>query len=348
MSRLTLKSFHSVKGGVGKSTLATLSALQIAHAHRDERVVLIDMDLTGTSLSDVLPLRAPSWDTAPDIVPLDLPPNGQWRSVEDSREAIRGRGDAENPTLCRAPFLNDYLLYSPVDGSTDADPRGLFWRLEPSPENLFVLPSSALPRDLDRILPVIFDEHQSAFLEARLETLIARILVAGDDGDADAEALRPLHVVLDVPPTIPGLSRAVLSVVLRLTEPGGVQQLADNGGTPRVLGEVATRRGAVFVVVSEDLQDLRAAARWLRLTTDERVRVVVNRSQQRDQDSLREFLKVRLGGGIDPDAPMDARFDEWAPQFGRAIQVPDEDAFKIFRSDDGPAATPALPWVEDV
>lgn len=42
-------SFHSVKGGVGKSTLSTFLALGLARRHPEAQVVLIDLDLTGMS-----------------------------------------------------------------------------------------------------------------------------------------------------------------------------------------------------------------------------------------------------------------------------------------------------------
>ncbi len=220
MSRLVLRSFHSVKGGVGKSTLATKSAVQLAEDHPEGRVLLVDMDLTGTSLADVLQLRAPRWvQGGGENVPLHEASTDHW-DVNESRQAVRRRDQAEDPTLRYVAFLNDYLLYQPHDGITDANPSGMFWMLEGGPENLGVLPSSALPGDLQRILPVIFDEHQSAFLEARLETLLARVL--RDDEDDDTGELRDLYVVFDVPPAVPGLSRAVLSAVLRITAPRAV------------------------------------------------------------------------------------------------------------------------------
>lgn len=344
--RLVLRSFHSVKGGVGKSTLATVSAIQLAHAHPEARVLLIDMDLTGTSLADVLPLRAPSWKEPADPVRLESEPDADLLSVEASRKGIRRREDCDqDPYLRHVPFLNDYLLYAPPDGQTDADPRGLFWRLASAPENLAVVPSSALPRDLQRILPVIFDEHQSAFLEARLEALIARVLRI--DEDEDTQELRDLCVVIDVPPTLPGLSRAVLSVVLRLTAPDHVAALVDDGQSPPVFKQLGERDGMSFVVASEDFQDLRAAARWLRLADDPRLRLIVNRSPAQGEDALRDYLQDQFGGGASL-AAGNARADDWAPQFRNAIWIGDRTDFVFFRTDEGPSVTTApFSWLEE-
>jgi len=334
VSVLALYSFHSVKGGVGKSTLATLNALQLAKKHPDARVLLVDMDLTGTSLADVLPLQAPRV-SEDNVLALDSAA-AEWCSVDDTRAAVRRRGDEVDPRQRHVAFLNDYLLFAPLDGSLDADPRSLFWKYNGAPKNLDVLPSSALPRDLQRILPVIFDEHQSAFLEARLETLISRVL-SSDRNEAD-ETLRDLHVVLDVPPTIPGLSRAVLSAVMRLSARDGVVDLADNRPTDRVFQDIETRRGRAFVVTSRDLQDLRAAARWLRATTDDRVRVIVNRSDEGSAVQMRDELRDALGGaptGSVLDAPTEsADASDWAPQFASAIWVPNNPSLRIFRAED--------------
>lgn len=46
---LRCTSFHSVKGGVGKSTLSTALACTLARRHPEDPVVLIDMDLKGGS-----------------------------------------------------------------------------------------------------------------------------------------------------------------------------------------------------------------------------------------------------------------------------------------------------------
>lgn len=270
--RLRCYSFHSVKGGVGKSTLSVVTAVALATENPNARVVLVDMDLTGTSLADVLPLEAPSWRGvgARDRIDLRKAPDGSLGSVEAQRR-IEERGDtpAEAGAI-GVPFLNDYLLFTPPgwEADKDAPPRAISWRLPAGPGNLSVMPSSALPRDLVKALPVIYDEEHAAFLEARLEYLLAALL--GEGGD--------VFVVFDTPPTIPGLSRSVLSLALRLARHPKTP-LSDDGFMPKALREAEIVWDALLVA-TQDFQDVRAAARWLDLVRPDDpdvLRLVVNR-----------------------------------------------------------------------
>jgi NUBPL iron-transfer P-loop NTPase len=276
--RLHCYSFHSVKGGVGKSTLATLLASGLA---RDMPTTLVDMDLTGTSLGDVLPLEAPRWSGA---MRLAEPPDGGFHDRDQTRECIAKRGGAPKSALAEPPYLNDFLLYADPEWDISADMHtdSLGWRMRGADKNLRVFPSSALPRDLERILPVIFDEEHAAFLEGRLEFLLDGI-VRHSAPDVTERA-----VVFDTPPTIPGLSRTVLGLALRLGR-ADKRPLADDNFIPAAL-ERAEVRWTIFVVVTMDMQDLRAANRWLELVQpdEERFfRVVVNRvSAQIEPDRI--------------------------------------------------------------
>lgn len=194
MADLECYSVHSVKGGVGKSTVATLIAIHRAR-ETNERVFLIDMDLTGTSLGDVLPICAPRWTSLPEERSDFLgPPTDRWDRAETMRQIeLRGEPDAG----VGIPFLNDFLLFQTPDWAegTDLAVEALCWKFADSLENLHVLCSSALPSDLEQTLPVIYDEEHSAFLQHRLEFLLADIARGG-----------PAIVIFDTPPTIPGLS----------------------------------------------------------------------------------------------------------------------------------------------
>jgi MinD-like ATPase involved in chromosome partitioning or flagellar assembly len=272
-------SFHSVKGGVGKSTLSTLVAHGLACRHRETPVVLIDMDLTGTSLSDVLPLQAPSWSSG--RVDLFAPPS-DFDSCEVTRDRIEARRSALDDDI-HVPYLNDFLLHSDPDWSTERDvlPQALSWRMAGGPDNLVVIPSSALPEDLRRIVPVIFDEEHAAFLEARIEALLDMLV--------PAQGRR--IVVFDTPPTIPGLSRSILSLGFRL---GGStkQPLAEDGYIPERL-RAAPVGWRIGMVVSRDIQDLRAAERWMELMDQDEsalVRLVINRVPQGDEVQLQHDL----------------------------------------------------------
>jgi cellulose biosynthesis protein BcsQ len=306
--RLRCYSFHSVKGGVGKSTLSTLSAIAVADAHPEARVYLVDMDLTGTSLADVLRLEAPCWDGVGPGEPLDLlqPPTG-FHTYDESRTQLGRRGDApadSDEAYC-VPFLNDYLLFTPQqwDDAQDIGPIAIGWRLWHGPDNLRVFPSSALPRDLSRALPVIYDEEHAAFLEGRLEYLLAALLA--EPGEA--------VVIFDTPPTIPGLSRSVLNLAFRLSR-NPKTPLSEDGFIPEGI-EGAQVDWRAFLVATQDLQDIRAAARWLDLVgrddTDV-VRLVLNRvsgdEQQRMEllySALRDRSEDRTPGPGDPPAALD-------------------------------------------
>lgn len=307
--RLRCYSFHSVKGGVGKSTLSVVSAIAFAHAHPEARVYLVDMDLTGTSLADVLPLEAPSWegiDPGGRIDLLQLPKG--FCKHEDIRARVEQRGElpAESAEIIGVPFLNDYLLFPTPDWDMERDVpmASLCWRLPKGPENLRVLPSSALPRDLSRALPVIYDEEHAAFLEGRLEYLLAALL--GETNEA--------VVVFDTPPTIPGLSRSVLSLAFRLSREPKTPLSADEFMLPQLEGAQIDWRA--FVVATQDYQDIRAATRWLNLVGDadrDVVKLVLNRisgDEQQRKELLVSALRDRPGGSgtqgpADPSPPAD-------------------------------------------
>jgi len=294
MTKLSCWSFHSVKGGVGKSTLATLTAVQLANDHPDDTVWLVDMDLTGTSLADVLPLRAPRCARSADGEALDLEhPAESFLDPPDIESALSDRDEDESGRPIGVPFLNDYLLYATEDWDEEHDVNidALAWQPhgQSSPSNLRVLPSSALPRDLDRILPVIFDEEHAGFLENRLEYLLSAML-----GER-----RTTHVVFDVPPTIPGLSRAVLSLALRLGR-GTKTPLSLDGFFPDLLEEAALSWCAVMIATT-DLQDIRALTRWLdRVKPDEEAvfRVLINRTQRTDEGERQQWLEELTAGGL--------------------------------------------------
>lgn len=276
-------SVHSVKGGVGKSSIAYLLARR--YAERGDQTLLVDMDLTGTSLADVLPLRAPVG------CDLNRAPTA-WRSVSESRRSVeeeRASQDGWGPAF--VPFLNDYLLAT----GQDVHPMAVVW--ESDVPGLLVAPSSALPRDLVAILPVIYDEPNAGFLESRIEWFLDQVIARTE--------IR--HVVFDSPPTIPGLSRALLSLAMRLPNRVHLAPSESLDSPPRLFAEDTTVRWAPLLLVSPDHQDLRAADRWLNNRGQdevERILVVVN---LRDFDSPEPYflnlLRNALVDYIEPEGP---------------------------------------------
>lgn len=311
-------SFHSVKGGVGKSTLSTFLAYGLARQSSAE-VVLIDLDLTGTSLSDVLALEAPRWDR--DVIDLRSRPDGGFFDREETLKRIGERAPARADGM-RVPYLNDFLLWSDPDWSTDRDvvPEALSWRIQGAPANLSVIPSSALPVDLERIIPVIFDEEHAAFLEARLEVLL--------------DALVPNNgervVVIDTPPTIPGLSRSVISLGLRLGR-DSKRALAEDDYIPARL-RASRVVWQVGVVLSRDRQDLRAAERWMALVDpndQDQFRLILNRVPAGEPEQIRAQLfggSARPGGIEDPSFPTLSNFE-------RMVLVQERSGLQLFQRD---------------
>ncbi len=320
MIDLRCYSFHSVKGGAGKTTLATLVALQSA---RTSPTLLVDMDLTGTSLADVLPIEAPTWSanasrrrtsgktraadkgpssspistdsetSGPKPLPIDTAPDG-FLSLDETQRGLEARNDSD-VRRTHVPLLNDFLLYADEqwDESRDVHVEALCWRIggtqnNPDPfPNLRVIPSSALPVDLYQILPLIFDEPFAGFLEGRLEWFLNEVLEHGHFKT----------VVFDTPPAIPGLSQSVLSLGLRLPRfPDPEAELSEDGGTPPRLLRSSTR-WTPCLVTTGDLQDLRAAQRWYDRGTQKEqdaIKVVVNRLVGTLEERKRRMAPVSL------------------------------------------------------
>ena len=282
MTVLRGMSFHSVKGGVGKSTLATVAAFQHAMRRPDDSVVLIDMDLTGTSLAEALCLCAPRWSQSTvvtrEVLEAQSPDGFCDREETLRRIQERDESQANDATQrdYRVPFLNDFLLHTPTDRRNPRDVRvdSLLWQMSAKHSNFRVLPSSSIPWDLELIAPVIFDEQHSGFLEARLEALLALLL----EWHQTSSRTGDIVVVIDAPSSFVGLSRSVMSIGLRLTS-SEKQELSDDGGMPSSLknSEVKWR---IFTITTADQQDLHAAVRWFLLAGDDErrvFRVVINR-----------------------------------------------------------------------
>lgn len=322
--RLWGYSFHSVKGGVGKSTLAVHWALHLARSWPQMPVYLLDMDLTGTSLGDVLPLHAPRWtgegEEGNPVLCLRRPADGwlERQYVQDRMawrdEYLRGAAQ-EQMAATHVPFLNDYLLFHPSDwrNSADLDPRHLSWRLEDGPGDLRVFPSSALPKDVERIVPVVFDEYYAGFLEGRCESLLDTLV---------SDSVEDVAVVVDAPPTIPGLSRAVISLGLRLERRPSKLPLAEGGTIPPRL-EATDVSWRAALVTTPDLQDIRAAARWYEYTTREErdtVRLLLNRMPTGNPDQAAAQAKRILTDALRESYPLLGDMDPLWVQDDLALQ----------------------------
>ena len=306
-AKLFACSFHSTKGGVGKSTLALTAARYLASS-QERPVFLIDLDLTGTSLADVLPLKPPIWrkdinqalqlGNAPTGFTAD---NGALKPMTDDTDALKRLTVRENPPKRAAedaekpfpqpygvPFLNDFLFHATQDwdGTKDILLSSLCWQMETktSATEPWVIPSSAVPDDLIRAIPVIFDEEHAAYLEARLEYLLAVIL----------KEHQQAVVVFDTPPTIPGLSHSILSLALRLSSSPHAA-LSPSGFIPEPLKAVPVV-WQPYMVTTPDTQDLKAVTRWLDLGQAEKLRdlmcLIINRHYGAKEDTASKLKNM--------------------------------------------------------
>lgn len=143
--------FVSVKGGVGKTSLAITAAA--GFAARKVPVAVVDADLTGTSLADALRLVAPN-------------PVGGWHTEAEMVE-LRRRSQADVPWF-------DAWLFDPKK----APPRPVPWR-HTEVDGIDWYPSSPHPKHIDRVLKNVRKQRTfDRFIEAF--THIADSL--GDDG----------------------------------------------------------------------------------------------------------------------------------------------------------------------
>jgi hypothetical protein len=147
--KITLHVFCSVKGGVGKSTLATTCAKLLAIKGRVP--LLIDADMTGTSLADGLRLCAPKTALRADgTVDVEAAPTGEFFTREEVVRLRRLRRDEKQKKGLPPAYLNDALrpyLESKLDYAGEIRVDALFWRHE-TDDGVWYLPSSALVQDL--------------------------------------------------------------------------------------------------------------------------------------------------------------------------------------------------------
>jgi hypothetical protein len=200
---IRLHAFFSVKGGVGKSTLATVCAK--IQAAKGRVPVLIDCDLTGTSIADGLRLRAPKVALHPDgSIDLEAAPTGEpCYSVVESwrlRAARRARLQTDEKPQDQPqppPYLNDALNHVFVT-ETPARVDALLW-LQEREDGVLYLPSSSAHGDVVQSIEWLYGEpfDWARSLVLTLDHLAQQMPALTD-------------VVLDLPPGIWGLSHETL------------------------------------------------------------------------------------------------------------------------------------------
>lgn len=247
----TIYAFCSAKGGTGKTTLAVACAKLLA---ADGRVpVLIDADVTGTSIADGLRLCAPIVARRADgMIDLKAPPTGYFSRAQ-TLELRRARAVTSWTTVPPPPtYLNDALTHNCGDWATseeyeECNVASLLWKHEKDDGVLYV-PSSALDRDVGIALGWLYYEEREAWIR-RMAWLIEgmRKQIAG-----------LTDVVIDLPTGFYGFTDEML---LLLSYLGASKDLPE--GYPQSWNTPEGRwRVRPFVVMSPDRGDLAAGCSY--------------------------------------------------------------------------------------
>lgn len=213
MKQITLVGLWSVKGGVGKSTLAVHGAWALARA--GAHVLVLDVDLTGSSLADGIELCAPRLPMS-EAGLLDLCSDDQPGFVDRS-ETLRLRDrrqkrDVQQHLAVHLPYLNDAMLHEVAGrGECRLDHMAWTWPAaaasEPVAGSLLFLPSSPQRKDM-AIAANWAKQEDDRTWSNRLESLL----------DLAAHQVPELtHLVLDLPPGPLGLSSGVIDMLVRIS-----------------------------------------------------------------------------------------------------------------------------------
>ncbi|MBI4701364.1 MAG: P-loop NTPase [Deltaproteobacteria bacterium] len=282
---LSLWCFCSVKGGVGKSALAVVCAKLLAA--RGRGVVLVDGDMTGSSLADGLLLVAPKVaQGAGGAIDLEAPPTGEFHDSKETRRLRAARRDgAWSGQPPPPPFLNDVLAHlQTAKGKPRVD--ALLWRHEHD-DGVRYLPSSSLrgdvARSLEWLMPSSFDWVQA--LAWAVDGLVERLGMLTD-------------VVVDLPPGVWGFAHQML-VLASMLQRG--QPLPE--GFPGWNDGACTWTARPFLVLTPHRGDLLPAREYVaRYVHDERriedIVPIINRSSEpinETQEAARELLLPALG-----------------------------------------------------
>lgn len=289
--RFRIHAFASVKGGVGKSSLAIACGKLLAASGR--RPMVVDCDLTGTSFADGMKLLAPKAPLASNgTLEWDRPSTGQFHSVEETAKLRRQRRDT--PLLRGSmiahvppPYLNDLLrqIDMIIEEQRPTDFLhfdGALWRhLEP--DGVEYLPSSPFIPHIHEgsgWMMVKDDEVKHYLWVKRLAWVIHFVLLARPD---------LTDIVIDLPPNIAGLAHEVLALLYHIERGKTLVE----GFPPWQRGDMTFGSNA-FLVLSPDRNDwLPGLEYWLR--NQHRVpslRPLVNRVNEPREDIVERMRQT--------------------------------------------------------
>jgi hypothetical protein len=276
--------FCSAKGGVGKSTLAVATAKLLAE--QGHVCVLIDADLTGTSLGDGLLLRAPEVITDTEGKPdLAKTPTGRFLTREETVRLRRLRGSLSWDNTQASPpppFLNDALRYIGEDGG-ECQVESLFWR-HVDDDKVRYLPSSPARRDIGVALGWLYDEEEFGWIQ-RMAWLF--------DGMCD-QMPSLTDVVVDLPPGLFGFAHQMLALTSNLE-----RGVPFPSGYPLWDGKIRWKSN-VMLVTTPDRADLIAAVEYATRFREQtgHVRLLLNKSNKMSMSSVRHILRDQFGEAI--------------------------------------------------
>lgn len=214
MRTLGLHLYASVKGGVGKSTLAVLAAKLLASEGR--RPVVIDADVLGSSLADGLEICAPVVHERDGVPDYGAPPTGQWHDLPTTRRLREERkhwwkdhGKAALPATLGPAFINDAVFYADAGTGQRCRVDAMLWR-RPSDDGVRYLPSSPLRDDAIRIAPHA-SGNEPHFAWLRRFAWILDELVSNDEAVTD--------IIVDLPPGTWGLTHETLVLASKIEAP---------------------------------------------------------------------------------------------------------------------------------
>jgi hypothetical protein len=277
--------FCSAKGGVGKSTLAVATAKLLVEQGRT--CVLIDADLTGTSLADGLRICAPSVALDAEGHPdLAKPPTGRHLTRQETVRLRNLRGtlswDSTQPSPS-PPFLNDALRYVGDDGG-ECQVEALFWRHEDKDKVLY-LPSSPARRDIGVALGWLYDEEEFGWIQ-RMTWFF----------DGMCEQMPALtDVVVDLPPGLFGFAHQMLALTSNLER----HVPFPSSGYPSWEGKIFWKTN-VMLVTTPDRADLFAAVEYATRYREElgHVRLLLNKSTKTSPAQVESALREQFGAEI--------------------------------------------------
>jgi len=226
-------------GGVGKSTLAVISAYGLARRNPDVEVILVDLDLTGASVGQGMPLRATRWDGRPHG---SFPPTGHC--TEDETRTLQEKVD-----------FSTFLLWPEKDwpDEREFDIRSILWKVVNAPANLRIItarPSAAHWGLTEEVLT------------RKIEDLIVGV----------SSPYQKKILIFDCPSGIGGLSGIVLSFCQNLGHPR-----QDSSQAHPKLREIDVFWSPVLVVTSTTQEWRHFQEIWDRLGKVAGLRMVHNR-----------------------------------------------------------------------